>query len=552
MAKDRWGDTLNRCHRIRVGELKTTDSQLHDLFEEMESLLLIHDLESGKLLESNSAACKHLGYAKNELAHLSISDICATESGIHPQASRGNSPAEDPIEFEATLRRKDGAALPCKMKASLISWADSPAIMNLCHPTAKNSEAADNLPSELEWQSTFDAVNSPIFLLDPDQRISRCNKAAIDSFAQADGQLIGHHCYEIVHGLSTPLPECPVIRAFKTKKRELLELKRGSSWMEMIVDPILDKEGNILSVVHIVNDITARKNKEEKLLATNELLEESVVTTVKELSAANKHLLQEVATRKAASKELAQSELRYRTLFIGMLNGYAIHEIICNANGRACDYRFLEVNPAFEEMTGLRSENIIGKTVLEVLPETEAYWIDVYGEVALSGKPIRFENYSKALKKHFEVVAFSPRKHQFATAISDITERKRKEAELLRLSHTLKAVGDSRLALLRANEELPYLEEVCKIVAGTCEHALAWIGYADDNGSKSIRPVAHSGFDKDYLQTLKLTWADEERGRGPVGTAVRTGKPCIFQNCIRGTLPLFGLPLNCQAALVPE
>ncbi len=85
--------------------------------------------------------------------------------------------------------------------------------------------------------------------------------------------------------------------------------------------------------------------------------------------------------------ERRKMEEEYRTLFRTMLDGFAVHEIICDAQGQPVDYRFLVVNPAFERMTGLKAENIVGRTVLEVLPETERLWIETYGRVALTGVP---------------------------------------------------------------------------------------------------------------------------------------------------------------------
>lgn len=128
--------------------------------------------------------------------------------------------------------------------------------------------------------------------------------------------------------------------------------------------------------------------------------------------------------------EKRRAEQDYQTLFRQMLEGFALHEILCDGQGKPVDYRFLTVNPAFERMTGLQAEQIVGRTVLEVLPETELYWIETYGRVALTGEPTFFENYSKALDKYFMVTAFQPMPNQFACIFVDISARKRAEDAL--------------------------------------------------------------------------------------------------------------------------
>lgn len=128
---------------------------------------------------------------------------------------------------------------------------------------------------------------------------------------------------------------------------------------------------------------------------------------------------------------LEKSERMYRSLIDEMVNGFSFHEIICDKEGNPCDYRFLQVNKAFEKMTCLKAKNIIGKRVLEVLPETEQYWIDNFGKVALTGKPMGFENFAKELNKYFEVLAYSPEIGQFAVVFTDITRRRMAEKALL-------------------------------------------------------------------------------------------------------------------------
>jgi PAS domain S-box-containing protein len=154
----------------------------------------------------------------------------------------------------------------------------------------------------------------------------------------------------------------------------------------------------------------------------------------------------DITERKQSQDALVDSELKYSSLFKTMLEGVALHEIVCDANGKPVDYRFLDMNPAFEKLTGLKKNDVVGKTVLTILPATESTWIEKYGKVALTGEPISFENYTNALDRHYEVVAFCPKKNQFAVIFSDITERKKSDAAIAaekeRLSVTLRSIGD--------------------------------------------------------------------------------------------------------------
>jgi PAS domain S-box-containing protein len=147
-------------------------------------------------------------------------------------------------------------------------------------------------------------------------------------------------------------------------------------------------------------------------------------------------IARDITEVKRAEKRLRESEERYRLLFTEMFEGFALHEIVTDASGSPVDYRFLEMNPAFERLTGLRAETVIGKTVREVLPAIEPRWIEVYGRVALTGKPATFENYVKELNRHYRVLAFSPTKGQFAVIFEDVTDRRQAE-EALRLKNSV-------------------------------------------------------------------------------------------------------------------
>jgi PAS domain S-box-containing protein len=141
-----------------------------------------------------------------------------------------------------------------------------------------------------------------------------------------------------------------------------------------------------------------------------------------------------------AERALQESERKYRILFREMLNGFALHEMMLDEKGIPADYRFIDVNPAFERMTGLSRETIVGRTVREIMPGIERAWIERYGSVALTGVPVFFDDFSLGLNKYFEVTAFRPASGQFACIFSDITERKRTE-QMLQNTQKLEALG---------------------------------------------------------------------------------------------------------------
>lgn len=152
-----------------------------------------------------------------------------------------------------------------------------------------------------------------------------------------------------------------------------------------------------------------------------------------------------------ANRRLRESQDSYQQLFTAMLEGFALHEIILDRDGTPCDYRFLEVNPAFEELTGLRAETTIGHTVRELMPDNEPEWLARYGEVALTGIPTRFEQFSAPLGKHFDVAAYSPIRGQFACIFRDVTERRRNESRVRTETRVLEALNspDTQRAVIR-------------------------------------------------------------------------------------------------------
>jgi len=139
----------------------------------------------------------------------------------------------------------------------------------------------------------------------------------------------------------------------------------------------------------------------------------------------------ETAARVRAEDKFRRSEERYRTLFNSIDEGFCVFEMIYDAAGQPVDYRFLEVNPAFEKHTGLA--DAAGRTILELVPNHERHWHEIYGRVAETGESIRFEERGEGMHRWFSVYAFrvgEPEERRVAALFSDITARKRAEEDL--------------------------------------------------------------------------------------------------------------------------
>jgi PAS domain S-box-containing protein len=130
--------------------------------------------------------------------------------------------------------------------------------------------------------------------------------------------------------------------------------------------------------------------------------------------------------RSRAEEELRQSELKYRSLFENMTEGFALAEMIWDENGNPKDWRYLEVNQAWEQ-TGVPVSDTVGKTARQVNPEIESYWIETYGAVVKTGEPVSFVNYAEGFGKWFETFAFRHSENRFGLLFRDITDRKQAE-----------------------------------------------------------------------------------------------------------------------------
>jgi len=149
-------------------------------------------------------------------------------------------------------------------------------------------------------------------------------------------------------------------------------------------------------------------------------------------------ILHDITESKKSQNALIAGEKKYRQLFENMTSGFAVHKMIYDEHGKPVDYRYLEINPAFEKLTGVPVEVLLGRTLKELMPDTEDYWIEKFGHVASTGEPLAYTNFSRELDRHYETYAFCPELGTFAVVFNDATDKIKAQEEVQKLNEELK------------------------------------------------------------------------------------------------------------------
>lgn len=275
----------------------------------------------------------------------------------------------------------------------------------------------DLLEATVYMENLFQNTNSPIVVWDSDIIIRKVNRAFQRLVGRRERDLVGTKA-DII------FPESEKENALDKMRATAL----GTRW-ESVELTILRRDGDVRLVEWNTANLTDSFGKYHSTLGQG----------------------QDITDKRRAEELISMSERRFRLLFNEMQLGAALHEILCDSAGMPVDYRFLEVNPAFEKMIGISSSNIVGRRVKDIYGNNvDLFMIEEYGRVALSGIPVRFENYSSGAGRYYEVVAYSPEKGKFAAIFSDVTERKNAEKVLSGMKTKLEKMVSERTAELAA------------------------------------------------------------------------------------------------------
>lgn len=241
------------------------------LFNSNNDAILVHqpkgELTPGTFMEANDAASTLLGYSREELLKLSPFDITKRdENGEHPVIKAIESLRRTgKVQAERIFIHKDHHEIPVEINARLFKYKGTDTIITIAHDitTRKQAEAALTHSAE-EWRTTFDSIKDMIAIVDPKHMVIRVNLAFASALGLKPNDLVGKYCYQVVHGMNQPHPMCPHARTLESRHVESSEYydKRLKLWVEASSSPIFNKKGELTGSVHIIKDISKRKEEE--------------------------------------------------------------------------------------------------------------------------------------------------------------------------------------------------------------------------------------------------------------------------------------------------
>jgi PAS domain S-box-containing protein len=422
------GLLLAHRRHVLARMLEREQDKFRTFLELAPDAIYIMDPSTLRVVGRNRRAAEMDGYSSEDLKRLTAADLHPPEEHaaimesfrqeFHlPHASAGRA---------LHLIRKDGVRLPVEESQTQIEVGGEKFLLSIVRDISERRRTEAALQeSERKYRELVEHANSIILHWTRDGRILFLNEFGQRFFGYTEAEICGRHVIGTLvpqtetggRDLSRLMDEiCADPATFEQNVNEHIRRNGERVWVAWTNKVVTDRQGQVTEILSIGTDITARKRAEEALRS---------------------------------------SEEHFRSLFDNMLNGFAYCQMHFEAN-QPQDFTYLQVNRAFERLTGLR--NVVGKKVSEVIPglrTSNPELFETYGRVALTGVPEQFETYVEALGMWFSVSVYRPKMEHFVAVFDVITERKRAEEAIRRLNAELERRVHERTAQLEAsNKEL--------------------------------------------------------------------------------------------------
>jgi len=483
--------------RKNLEDLRERDNVIRESEEKYRSLVehspyaVLLTRPGGAILSANAAACRLLGRTEDEIKKIGRPGVVDTNDPRVAAAVAERERVGTAIAREMTFIRRDGSRFEGEVSSAIFLDRNGQPMSSMIFSDISERKRTQEALKESEelLRATLDNMDEGVQIIGFDWRYRYLNDAVVRQSSLTREDLTGRTMMEVYPGIEKTgmfarLRDCMENRVRSRMDNEFTYPNGSRGWFSLSIQP--HSEG----VFILSEDITGQKQADEAL---------------------------------------QESEARYRSLIETTGTGY----VILDKDGRV-----LTANREYVRLTGRSTlADIEGRPVTSWTAsydlERNAREVEQCLEKGMvRGLEIDYQKPDGAIQP-VEInasVVDSGSGQIILTLVRDITDRKRAETILAHVNRALRMFSNSNHALVHITDETTLMNEICRIVVEVGGYRLAWIGFAEQDEAKTVRPVAHAGFESGYIESANVTWADSERGRGPGGSAIRTGQPCIARN----------------------
>jgi PAS domain S-box-containing protein len=365
--------------------------------------------EEGSFTAVNEAVCQLVGYTSDELLTMTIHDIDV----IYDQTNWGKTFKRlrklGSFRIETLQRNRDGETFPVELTLNYLIHNGRELCMGIGRDITERKNVEEALKaSEQKYRAVVEDQVEMICRFLPDGTITFANRAFCQFYGIANEEVVGRSYLSLI-----PEPQYPVFTA------SIEELLCESAKVIFDIQP------------YKVGESTRWMEQTLRALTSNGQRVEKFQV-----------VLRDITDKRKAEQALRESKEQYQLVFDRIQDGFAVFEVLYGEDDEVADARFLEVNPAFERITGVKGNDVVGKTLWEVFPTMRLLSVDIWKGLVADNKNVQIEEYySVSLDKHLRISGMSLKRGRYAVLVSDLSEHKKMMEKLVRADR-LSSLGE--------------------------------------------------------------------------------------------------------------